>query len=219
MAPVRKTRSNMFKSSDDDESTEEKVGSGLGYAAHDSYTFLARTPCAIRLCCHNSRMLRDKSLIPLSHQHQHALALCVRLDRALQAGEVELGAWQAEIAQIFEQEIGFHFAAEEKELFPAAMRFPEVRHLVEELAGEHGALRDLFSRAATGTLDAAGLQTLVDKLATHIRKEERQLFEEMQKRMSAQDLLALGTALEKALAEASKACILPTDATRLRPKR
>ena len=29
-------------------------------------------------------MLRDRNLIPLSHQHQHALALCVRLDRALQ---------------------------------------------------------------------------------------------------------------------------------------
>jgi len=50
-------------------------------------------------------MLRDKALIPLSHQHQHCLALCVRLDRALQAGEVDLEAWQAEIQQIFEQEI------------------------------------------------------------------------------------------------------------------
>jgi hemerythrin-like domain-containing protein len=27
-------------------------------------------------------MLRDKSLIPLSRQHQHALALCVRIERA-----------------------------------------------------------------------------------------------------------------------------------------
>ena len=63
-------------------------------------------------------MLRDKNLIPLSHQHQHCLALCVRLDRAIQAGGVDLEAWQAEIQQMFEQEIAFHFAAEEKELFP-----------------------------------------------------------------------------------------------------
>jgi hypothetical protein len=27
-------------------------------------------------------MLRDKGLIPLSRQHQHALALCVRIERA-----------------------------------------------------------------------------------------------------------------------------------------
>ncbi len=57
-------------------------------------------------------MLRDKNLIPLSHQHQHCLALCVRLDRAIQAGEVDLEAWQAEIEQMFEQEITFHFAAQ-----------------------------------------------------------------------------------------------------------
>jgi len=164
-------------------------------------------------------MLRDQNLIPLSRQHQHALALCVRVDRAIQAGEVDLEAWQAEIQGIFEQEIGFHFAAEEKELFPAAARFPQVKPLVEELIAEHAALRDLFSRAAGRVLDATSLQTFVDKLATHIRKEERQLFEEMQKLMSPQELAALGTALEKALADASKACLLPTEATRLRPKR
>ena len=27
-------------------------------------------------------MLRDKNLVPLSRQHQHALALCVRINRA-----------------------------------------------------------------------------------------------------------------------------------------
>ena len=46
-------------------------------------------------------MLRDKALIPLSHQHQHCLALCVRLDRAIQADDVDLEAWQAEVQQIF----------------------------------------------------------------------------------------------------------------------
>ena len=91
-------------------------------------------------------MLRDKNLIPLSHQHQHCLALCVRLDRAIQAGGVDLEAWQAEIQQMFEQEIGFHFAAEEKELFPAAARFSELQPLVMELVTGHVLLRD-FSRA------------------------------------------------------------------------
>src|SRR5580693_2420655 len=62
-------------------------------------------------------MLRDKNLIPLSHQHQHCLALCVRLDRALQAGGVDLEAWQAEIQQIFEQEITFHLPPRKKSCF------------------------------------------------------------------------------------------------------
>jgi hemerythrin-like domain-containing protein len=160
-------------------------------------------------------MLRDKSLIPLSHQHQHALALCVRLDRALQAGEVDLEAWQAEIRQIFELEIVIHFAAEEKVLFPVAAGFAELQRLVKELSAEHEILRGFFSRAAARTLDQASLKVFADALSGHIRKEERELFEGMQNRMTSQELTALGAALERELAEAPHACILPTPATRL----
>src|SRR5580704_137856 len=126
-------------------------------------------------------MLRDPSLIPLSRQHQHALALCVRLDRAIQAGEIDLEAWQAEIQQQFASEIGAHFAAEEKELFPAAARFRELQTLVDELLGEHIFLRDCFSRASARSLDQQSLRAFGEKLAQHIRKEERQLFEGMQR--------------------------------------
>jgi hemerythrin-like domain-containing protein len=163
-------------------------------------------------------MLRDKNLIPLSHQHQHCLALCVRLDRAIQAGDVDLEAWQAEIQQIFEQEITFHFAAEEKELFPVAARYPELQPLVRELLTGHAMLRNFFSRAASRSLQVAGLQALVEKMASHIRKEERELFEGMQKLLTPEDLAAMGAALQQSLAEASDACIIPNAATKLRPK-
>ena len=154
-------------------------------------------------------MLRDKNLIPLSRQHQHALAMCVRLKRALQAGEVDSGAWQAEIAQLFAQEIGFHFAAEEQEVFPCAAQFPELRTLVEELKAEHEVLRKLFLGAQERDLNRCELGALQAKLTAHIRKEERQLFETMQQRMSAEKMVGLGTGVERALAEASKACALP----------
>ena len=62
------------------------------------------------------------------------------------------------------------------------------------------------------------LQALVEKLASHIRKEERELFEGMQRLMTPEELSVVGAALQQSLAEASKACILPTAATRLRPK-
>lgn len=154
-------------------------------------------------------MLRDQNLIPLSRQHQHALALCVRLDRAIQAGEVDLEAWQQEIQQLFESEIGIHFAAEEQELFPAAARFSDLQPLVTELLAEHTFLRDCFSRAASRSLDRQSLRNLGEKLSQHIRKEERQLFEGMQKVMSSQELAALGAALDKALINATQACTLP----------
>jgi len=163
-------------------------------------------------------MLRDKNLIPLSHQHQHALAMCVRLDRAIQAGEVDLKAWQTEIHQQFEQEIGFHFAAEEKELFPVAAQFPDLETLVRELLSEHATLREFFAQAGRRSLEPRTLPVFVETLAQHIRKEERQLFEGMQGLMSPEQLTALGAALNAALKEASRACVLPNAATRLRPK-
>jgi hemerythrin-like domain-containing protein len=163
-------------------------------------------------------MLRDKNLIPLSRQHQHALALCVRLDRALRAGEVDLEAWQAEIRQQFKSEIGFHFAAEEEILFPAAANFIDLRALIEELLADHAVLRDYFARAAVGDLNLQSLADFGQRLAQHIRKEERQLFEGMQRVMSSQALSALGVALDEALKDVSQACALPSEATRLRPR-
>jgi hemerythrin-like domain-containing protein len=163
-------------------------------------------------------MLRDKNLVPLSRQHQHALALCVRLDRAIRAGEIDPAPWQAEIAQIFQQEIAIHFAAEERELFPAAMKFPELHPVVQELVEEHAQLRDLFARAQSRELNRAELSSFAFTLAQHIRKEERQLFEGMQKVMGAAELATLGAALDVALKDAAAACIIPSDATRLRAK-
>jgi len=164
-------------------------------------------------------VLRDKNLVPLSHQHQHALALCVRLDRALQAGEVDLIAWQAELQQIFDHEIGFHFAAEEAELFPAAARLPDLQFLTEELISEHAALREYFARASACELDRQALQNLATALSAHIRKEERRLFEGVQRALSKDELAALGARLQAALASASKACLIPSEATRLKPRK
>ena len=166
----------------------------------------------------NKFMLRDKNLIPLSRQHQHALALCVRIDRAIQAGEIDLPAWQAEIHQGFQQEIQFHFLAEEKELFPVAQRFPELCGLVEELIQEHAILREFFSRAGSGILDVKGLREFGQTLSNHIRKEERQLFEGLQQRMSADELASMGAALGRLLQDAVESCVLPNDATRIRPR-
>ena len=151
-------------------------------------------------------MLRDPSLIPLSRQHQHALALCVRLERALEAGAVDLSDWQLEVHQHYANEVQFHFAAEEKVLFPAARRFPELASLVEELTGEHGRLREQFVHAGQGAMNQRELETFGKLLSTHIRKEERQLFETMQQRMRPEELKTLGVELARALKDAVQAC-------------
>jgi hemerythrin-like domain-containing protein len=163
-------------------------------------------------------MLRDKSLIPLSHQHQQALALCVRIDRAHPISATDLPAWQAEIEQRFEHEIKIHFSAEEQVLFPTARQFSELIPLVEELIADHMALRESFSHAKARRMSEETLPAFAQQLSAHIRKEERQLFERLQKLMTAEELAVLGGKLEEALKAAEHSCILPNEATKLRPK-
>jgi hemerythrin-like domain-containing protein len=159
-------------------------------------------------------MLRDKNLIPLSHQHQHALALCVRIERASPIAETDLSAWQAEIHQLFQTEIQIHFAAEERVLFPAALAFQELNPLTRELLAEHTTLREGF--AGVQELSAADISSVAKRLATHIRKEERLLFERIQQLLNEEELNTLGKHLEEALKDAAKTCAVPNPATRLR---
>jgi hemerythrin-like domain-containing protein len=161
-------------------------------------------------------MLRNKSLIPLSHQHQRALALCVRIDRAQPIRSADLEAWQSEIQQLFDQEIKFHFSAEEEVLFPAARTFPDLVPLVDELISDHAALRESFLQAEARFMSAENLPAFAQQLSAHIRKEERQLFERLQQLMTKEEIENLGVALESALKDAAHSCVLPNEATRLK---
>ena len=162
-------------------------------------------------------MLRDRNLIPLSHQHQRALALCVRIDRASPIGDSDLMAWQSEIAQNFQTEIRIHFAAEENVLFPAARKFPALCPLVEELLLEHFMLRESFAKAEAHAMSTTDVAAFAQQMSVHIRKEERQLFERLQELMSHEELELVGQDLDHALKDSAQSCILPTEATRLRP--
>ena len=163
-------------------------------------------------------MLRDKSLVPLSHQHHDALFLCVRIERAHATADFDPAAWQAEIQHKFEESICGHFEAEEKILFPEAARFPELQALIRDLLRDHDTLRGYFSRAVAKTLDAEAMLSFADTLSTHIRKEERELFERCQQLMPAEQLSRLGVTLADALKHSPTTCALPTPATRLRPR-
>jgi hemerythrin-like domain-containing protein len=154
-------------------------------------------------------MLRDKSLIPLSRQHQHALALCVRIDRASPIAEVDLGAWQAEMVQHFRAEIRIHFEAEEQIVFPVARGFRQLDPLVEELLSDHEWLRKRFATAEIQSMSSSDVSEFAQRLSAHIRKEERQLFERLQEVMKEQELALMGERLEQALKEAAQICVMP----------
>ena len=77
-------------------------------------------------------MLRDKNLIPLSHQHRRALAIAVNIARGRGPGYTDPERWRGVIVEHYESDMRFHFEAEETILFPAAEACREHRatHIV-----------------------------------------------------------------------------------------
>lgn len=126
----------------------------------------------------------------------------------MQRGNVDIAAWQAEIEQSFKHEICIHFAAEESDIFPLAQRYESIQPLIEDLKSDHAFLRDMFSRAEQRQLDTDTLETFVERLAEHIRKEERLLFETLQTLMTEDELRLLGEALNRSLGHPPSACSL-----------
>jgi hemerythrin-like domain-containing protein len=139
-------------------------------------------------------MLRDKNLVPLSHQHQHALALCVRIHRAIESGDTGLQRWQREIRDAFDSEIEFHFQAEEQLLFPVAARYEPMRQLVSELIAEHTVLRSYYLAALAMSMGPRELTDFAATLSSHVRKEENELFQKCQELLSLDELETLGPA-------------------------
>lgn len=145
----------------------------------------------------NSHMLRDKNLVPLSHQHQHALALCVRIERAMHSGDLGLAAFQTEIYNLFESQIEIHFQAEERFLFPSAARFAEMKMLVSGLLAEHTELRSYRLAAMARSMSRSDLLDFAATLAAHIRTEERELFEKCQRLFTGAELLEIGNDIHR----------------------
>jgi hemerythrin-like domain-containing protein len=139
-------------------------------------------------------MLRDSCLIPLSHQHHNGLALCVMTRRALaadpSAGNVARLAERA-IAR-YEVEMANHFEIEEQVLFPLCAPAPLVALLVEDHRTMEGQIAQL--RAAP---TAALLEQFCALLSTHIRREENELFEEIQRVMPREVLDRAGREIDR----------------------
>ena len=138
-------------------------------------------------------MLRDSGLVPLSHDHQHALALCVVTGRALAADGSESTVTESarHIVEKFDTEIREHFEFEEEVLFPALSGMASVGALVAELKSEHGRMRAMVEALRSGS-DGAVVVEFCEMLRQHIHKEERVLFEEAQRLLTRAQLDEIG---------------------------
>ena len=127
-------------------------------------------------------MPRHPSLMPLSHDHHHGLALALRC-RKQALGQIKpmgvrgLRERAREIRDFFSTNLERHFQAEEQALFPfMRLSIPQSRTLIDVLLADHEKMREAARGLEAGTGVAKLLFDFGDLLERHIRREERELF-------------------------------------------
>jgi mannose-6-phosphate isomerase-like protein (cupin superfamily) len=125
-------------------------------------------------------MKRHSSLIPLSHDHHHALVQARRLRRAAGGDLTARRAAAASFLRFFSDESVRHFRQEEERLFPALVDVASGEELLVKALLDHQRLRALVARLdqnlSRSATDAPLMRELADQLENHIRLEERRLF-------------------------------------------
>ncbi len=141
-------------------------------------------------------MKRSDQLAALSREHHVALEVALRLRKATPA---DAEAARERFLKFFEDEAREHFRAEEELLLPAFARHaaPDDPDVVRVLV-EHVELRRRAADLARGTVSCGELHALGALLHDHIRQEERMLFPRIEATLDAEELTALGAALDAA---------------------
>ena len=137
-------------------------------------------------------MKRSQALAHLSRDHQHALAVALRLRRATPAS---LSEAVAGLFAYLESEGERHFELEERHVLPALPADdPEWETIRVRILDEHQALR---AGAEELRRDASpeGARALGQLLAQHVRFEERVAFPLLEDRLSVIALERLGLTL------------------------
>jgi quercetin dioxygenase-like cupin family protein len=123
-------------------------------------------------------MKRHRALIPLSHDHHHALVEARRVRRA--ADEADPSAAASAFLRFFSAETVHHFREEEEVLFPLAIGFDEAREPLVQTLLEHQRLHALVAELEARLADerelADVMRELGELLDAHVRHEERVLF-------------------------------------------
>jgi iron-sulfur cluster repair protein YtfE (RIC family) len=133
---------------------------------------------------------RHDALVPLSHDHQKALALAFRLHNPAPPGPITPttpastpASRRAETLAFFRDHLLRHFAIEEEVLFPVLRSSyaagTEESSLIEALCAEHRRMSEIRDRIAHASIEddlCCALTEFADLLEQHVRREERELF-------------------------------------------
>ncbi len=117
-------------------------------------------------------MKRDVRLHGLTSDHHHALRLAMEVRDGLAAGAAPVVLLQRARAA-FAAQLAPHFAVEEEVLLPALDAAGE-GGLAERTRREHQEIKADLDAASTG--DAGALLSFANRLTSHVRFEEGELF-------------------------------------------
>jgi iron-sulfur cluster repair protein YtfE (RIC family) len=151
----------------------------------------------------NIRVMRHPSLISLSHDHHHGLALALRcrkqaLGQLKPMGAAGLRQRAEECLQFYRENLVCHFRAEEEVLFPLLRSsVPQSTALIDDLLRQHEQIRRAMPRLEAGAGLAKLIFDLGDLLEAHIRKEERELFALFEKHVAPAQAEMTGAELKK----------------------
>ena len=150
--------------------------------------------------------MRHPSLIPLSQDHHHGLALALRcrkqaLGQIKPMGAAGLRERAKEFLDFYTSNLEAHFRAEEEVLFPALhSAIPATGSVIEELIREHVEIRQIMPRLDAGSGLAKLIFDLGDLLERHIRREERELFPLFEQHIQGSQAEMIGEELKKIVA-------------------
>jgi hemerythrin-like domain-containing protein len=140
---------------------------------------------------------RTEALASLSRDHHQALVVAQQLRRA----DAERSAEARRRFLAYWHEHGVrHFQLEEEILLPGYAAFGDpYQPVVLRVLGDHVAIRQRANRLAQQSEPEPGaLHDLGERLAAHVRLEERELFPTIERDMPPDELAALAQALEDA---------------------
>ena len=120
-------------------------------------------------------MKRLQALIPLSHDHHHALVEARRLRQAADRNDDPSDAAMA-FVRFFRTSSVPHFREEEEALFPLVIDVEEARALLVQALLDHQHIHSLVAALEAGGDVRPTMRELGERLEAHVRLEERQLF-------------------------------------------
>ncbi len=175
-------------------------------------------------------MKRKATLIPLSHDHHHGLVLALRLQRSqmephsvgIPKGEAKApprwryleatshtADWPSEpkkqamrVAEYFDSEMQYHFAEEERVVFPSLQQFLQSGEtIVDDLMREHRQMETMIQQIKEGMQNSKELEKLLSYfgkfLEKHIHREENELFPLFEEVVPEQVATKVGQQLEE----------------------